>query len=179
MGNGEVRAMTIHWGQTLGVGLGLLALSLGGCEKSDLTVPTEAQALAYFAETPGITVEVGGNVLTVKVDQPFQQLRRGGALWARVGPYVYLFTTTTEQLFNDFGGLAGVRVTTRTGSRHEFVATALLARNSLNDLTWRRARNIAGRARLDGTERPSLLEDLVQWGEDHTEFEYSTRWVPR
>ncbi len=171
--------MTIRWRQTMGVGLGLLVLSVAACEEPDLTVPTEAQAQAYFAETPGITVEVNGNVVIVKVNQPFQQLSRGGALWARVGPYVYLFTTTTEQLFSDFSGLAGVRVTTRTGSRQERVATALLARNGLNDLTWRRARNIAGRARLDGTERPSLLEDLVLWGEDHTEFEYSPRWVPR
>ncbi len=171
--------MMIRWRQTMGVGLGLLALSLGACEESDLTVPTQAQAQAYFAETPGITVEVGGNVVTVNVNQPFQQLRRGGALWARVGPYVYLFSTSTEQLFSDFGGLAGVRVITRTGSRQERVATALLARNGLNEVTWRRARNIAGHARLEGTKRPSLLEALVQWGEDHTEFEYSARWVPR
>jgi hypothetical protein len=172
--------MTKRWRRTMGMGLGLglVALSAGACEEPDLTVPTEAQAQAYFAETPGITVEISGNVVIVKVDQPFQQLRRGGALWARVGPYIYLFTTMTEQLFSDFGGLAGVRVTTRTGSRQERVATALLARNGLNDLTWRRARNIAGRARLDGTDRPSLLEDLVVWGEDHTEFEYSPRWVP-
>lgn len=142
-------------------------------------MPTEAQAQAYFAETSGITVEVGGNVVVVNVNQPFQQLRRGGALWARVGPYVYLFSTATEQLFSDFGGLAGVRVTTRTGSRQERVATALLVRNGLNEVRWRRARNIAGRARLEGTKRPSLLEELVQWGEDHTEFEYSSRWVPR
>lgn len=171
--------MTVGWRQTMGVGLGLLALSVGACEEPDLTVPTDSEAQAYFAETSSVTVEMGGNVLVVNVNQPYQQLRRGGALWARVGPYVYLFSTTTEQLFSDFGGLAGVRVTTRTGSRQERVATALLARNGLNDLTWRRARNIAGRARLEGTKRPSLLEDLVMWGEDHTEFEYSPRWVPR
>ena len=171
--------MTIRWRQMMGMGFGILALSVAGCEEPDLTVPTESEAQAYFAETPGVTVEVGGNVVVVKVNQPYEQLRRGGALWARVGPYVYLFSTTTEQLFKDFGGLGGVRVTTSTGSRQERVATALLARNGLNELTWRRARNIAGRARLEGTKRPSLLEDLVLWGEDHTEFEYSARWVPR
>ncbi len=163
----------------MGMGLAFLALSVGACEEPDLTVPTESQAQAYFAETPGVTVEVGGNVVVVNVNQPYEQLRRGGALWARVGPYVYLFSSTTEQLFKDFGGLGGVRVTTSTGSRRQRVATALLARNGLNELTWRRALNIAGRARLEGTKRPSLLEELVQWGEDHTEFEYSARWVPR
>ena len=171
--------MTIRWRQMMGMGFGILALSVAGCEERDLTVPTESEAQAYFAETPGVTVEVGGNVVVVKVNQPYEQLRRGGALWARVGPYVYLFSTTTEQLFKDFDGLGGVRVTTSTGSRQERVATALLARNGLNELTWRRARNIAGRARLEGTKRPSLLEDLVLWGEDHTEYEYSARWVPR
>ena len=169
--------MTTWWRQTMGRGLVLLVLSVGACEEPDLSVPTDSQAQAYFADTQGVTVEVGGNVALVTVDQPFQQLRSGGSLWAKVGPYVYLFSDATEQLFKDFGGLAAVRVTTRTGSRQERVATALLARNGLNDLTWRRARNIAGRARLEGTARPSLLEDLVRWGEDHTEFEYSPRWV--
>ena len=119
--------MTIRWRQMMGMGFGILALSVAGCEERDLTVPTESEAQAYFAETPGVTVEVGGNVVVVKVNQPYEQLRRGGALWARVGPYVYLFSTTTEQLFKDFGGLGGVRVTTSTGSRQERVATALLA----------------------------------------------------
>ncbi len=163
----------------MGMGLAFLALSVGGCEEPDVTVRSESLAQAYVAETPGVTGVVGGYVVVVKVNQPYQQLSRGGALWARVGPYVYLFSTTTEQLFKDFGGLGGVRVTTSTGSRRQRVATALLARNGLNELTWRRALNIAGRARLDGTKRPSLLEELVQWGEDHTEFEYSARWVPR
>ena len=157
--------------------MGLLALSAGACQEPDLSLPTTSEAQAYFADTQRVTVEVGGNVAVVTVEQPFQQLRRGGTLWAKVGPYIYLFSGATEQLFQDFDGLAAVRVTTRTGSLKERVATALLARDGLNDLTWRRARNIAGRARLEGTAQPSLLEDLVIWGEDHTEFEYSARWV--
>ena len=104
------------------------------------------------------------------------QVRRGGTLWAKVGPYIYLFTEETESLLVDFGGLAGVRVVTTTSSRGE-VARAFLRRDAMTDVRWRRAKNIAGRARRDGTERPSLLEELVRWGEDHTEFSYSSRFV--
>ena len=55
----------------------------------------------------------------------------------------------------------------------------MLLRDELNDLTWRRALNIAGVARRDGTEQPSKLEDLARWGEDHTEYEYNPRYVRR
>ena len=91
----------------MGGGLGLLALSVGACEQPDLSLPTGAEAQAYFANTQGVTVEVGGNVALVTVDQPFQQLRSGGSLWARVGPYVYLFSDATEQLFRRLGHLTG------------------------------------------------------------------------
>ncbi len=171
--------MTRRWRHALGAGFGTLALFVTACEGPGLSVPTESEAQAYFAGTSGVTVEISGNVVVVNVNQPFQQVRRGGSLWAKVGPYIYLFSGETERLFTDFSGLAGVRVITRTGVRQEPVATVLLARGALTDVTWRRAKNIAGRARLEGTQRPSLLEDLVRWGEDHTEFEYSARYVPR
>jgi len=72
--------------------------------------------------------------------------------------------------------LAGVRVVTRV-ERGPEVARALLMRNELSGVLWRRSLNIAGRARLEGTERPTLLEDLVRWGEEHTEFEYNPRYT--
>ncbi len=171
--------MTRRWRHALGAGFGTLALFVTACEGPDLSVPTESEAQAYFAGTSGVTVEISGNVVVVNVNQPFQQVRRGGSLWAKVGPYIYLFSDETERLFTDFRGLAGVRVITRTGASRERVATVLLARGALTGVTWRRAKNIAGRARLEGTKRPSLLEELVRWGEDHTEFEYSARYVPR
>jgi hypothetical protein len=89
-----------------------------------------------------------------------------------VGPYVLLFSEETEGLFEDFSGLAGVRTITVTQGGTE-VARALLTRDALNGITWGRARHIAGLARRDGTKRPTLLEDLVRWGEEHTEFEYN------
>jgi len=32
-------------------------------------------------------------------------------------------------------------------------------------------------ARVGGTRRPVLLEALVEWGEDHTDFEYNTEFM--
>jgi hypothetical protein len=59
------------------------------------------------------------------------------------------------------------------------VASALLSYDELTDVLWRRSLNISGLARRDGTERVTLLEDLIEWGEDHTEFQYNPRYVPR
>jgi hypothetical protein len=38
---------------------------------------------------------------------------------------------------------------------------------------WRRALNLLGRALQEGSERPRRLEELVQWGEAHTEYRYA------
>lgn len=161
----------------------LVALPLllaAACEPpQELTLPTAEQAKSYYQSVGDLQgVEVNGNVVVVVVHQPSEQLRRGGSLWARVGPYVYLFSEETQQLFNDFNGLAAVRVITETGNGTT-VANALLARDALTDVLWRRSLNIAGQARRDGSERITLLEDLIKWGEDHTEFEYNQRYVPR
>ena len=66
--------------------------------------------------------------------------------------------------------MSGVRVITHTGRNEAEVARAFLHRDSLNEITWKRARNIAGKARTGGTKRPVLLEELVEWGQAHTEF---------
>lgn len=153
--------------------LGLLLLGLSaGCEARDLTVPTAREVEEAFTYDGSLSVSMSGNVAEVTVSQPSQHLRRGGTLWAKVGPYVVLFSEESENLFLAYPGLAGIRVITTTSGGTE-VARALLPRDTLNDLTWRRALNIAGLARRDGTRRPTLLENLVRWGETHTEFSYS------
>lgn len=156
----------------------LLLAAAGGCREQDLSLPTAEQVASYYSYTGQLTAEMSGNVAEITVVQSSQQLRRGGTLWAKVGPYVLLFSEPTQRLFNDFGGLGGVRVITTAPGGTE-VARALLARDGLNELTWRRALNVAGTARRDGTERPSFLEALVTWGEDHTEYEYNPRYVRR
>ncbi len=146
------------------------------CEGADLSLPSPAQVEASYEYGGGLTVAVHGNVAEITIVQADRQLSRGGTLWAKVGPYVLLFSEETEGLFMEYPGLAGVRVITVTPDGTE-VARALLARSTLNDLTWRRAINIAGLARRDGTRRPTLLEELVRWGEEHTEFSYDPRFV--
>jgi len=165
-------------GHFRGLSLGLALMAVAGCRQEDLPVPTSEEAAEYYAAVPDLTVEMSGNVAEVTVVQSAAQLRRGGSLWARVGPYIYLFSDATQSLFTDYPGLAAVRVITRTAGGTE-VARATLARGTLNELTWRRALNVAGLARRDGTERVTLLEDLVEWGEDRTEFEYNSRYVQR
>lgn len=161
------------------VGLCMVLRGSACREPASLTLPTVAQIEEYYASVADLEeAEINGNVAVIVVRQSYDQLRRGGSIWARVGPYIYLFSEETRKLFDDFDGLAGVRVVTRTSSGTT-VANALLARDELSDILWRRSLNISGRARRDGTERVTLLEDLIEWGEDHTEFEYNARYVPR
>lgn len=124
-----------------------------------------------------IDAEIVGNVAVLEVSQDAQQLRRGGSLWAKVGPYIFLFSEETRQLFVDYEGLAAVRVVTVVGETE--VANAILAADDLTDVLWRRSLNIAGLARRDGTQRMTLLEDLVDWGESHTDFTYNERFTRR
>jgi hypothetical protein len=153
------------------------ALATACVEQPELVLPTAGEVESYYSTVDALTAEIRGNVAALTVVQSANQLRRGGSLWARVGPYIYLFTDETYQLFEDFPGLAAVRVSTRTAGGVP-VASALLARDELSGVLWRRALNIAGQARRDGTERPTLLEDLINWGEEHTEHEYSARYNP-
>ncbi len=155
--------------------LGLIAV-LAGCDQPELVVPTDSQVSERFSATDGVSVRMSGNVAEVTVLQPYSQVQRGGNLWAKVGPYIYLFSDEVHTLLIDFSGLAGVRVITTTSTQGE-IARAFIARDALTDVLWRRGKNIAGHARRDGTTRPSLLEDLVDWGEDRTEFSYSARFI--
>ena len=146
-----------------------------GCEAPDLTLPTADEIEAAYLYSGTLSAEIHGNVAVVTIVQPSRHLRRGGRLWAKVGPYVLIFSKETETLFRDYPGLAGVRAITISSDGPE-IARALLARDELSDIKWRRALNISGLARRDGTGRPTLLEDLVEWGEDHTEFEYNPKY---
>ena len=110
-----------------------MSLILGslGCEEVDLALPSEAEVGEHYASASDVTVRLSGNVVELTVDQPIRQVRRGGSLWAKVGPYVYLFSNETETLLREYPGLAGVRVITRTGRNDAEVAWAFLHRDSL------------------------------------------------
>lgn len=161
------------------LGLAGLALALlAACQEPDLVIPTAEEVREHYTYRAGeLEVEMSGNVAEITVTQPWSQIRRGGSLWARVGPYIFLFSDQTREVFQAYSGLAAVRVTTQTPGSTT-IAEALLRRDALNDLTWRRALNIAGKARTQATRRPSLLEDLIRWGEDNTvEHEYNPEFV--
>lgn len=149
---------------------------LGGCVKKDLALPTGREIEAHYKYGGRLKAKLNGNVAEVTVVQPSSQITRGGVLWAKVGPYILLFSADTQSLFKDYPGLAGVQVVTELAGGRE-IARALLTRKELSDLQWRRALNIAGKARLNGTKRPSLLDDLVRWGEEHTRYEYNERYT--
>jgi hypothetical protein len=155
----------------------LVVVAAVGCEPKDRTIPTAEQVESYYETSSQLTVVLNGNVAEVTVQQPSDQLRRGGALWARVGPYIFLFSQATRDLLDEHEGLAGVRVIT-SGPAQAEVARALLRRDELNSVDWRRALSLAGRARVEGTQRVSLIEELVRWGEAHTTFEYNPAFVP-
>jgi hypothetical protein len=147
--------------------------------RADLSVPDADEVAAVYARH-GVVADVtlNGNVVEVRVAQPTAQLARGGSLWARVGPYIYVFSPATREVFDTWGGVAGVRAMTTAGSGGAEVARALLTHDRLNDVTWQRALNLLGTALQEGTERPSRLEALVAWGEEHTQYEYNEDYVP-
>ena len=160
---------------TLPLFAGLLAASLIGCETS-MNVPTAEQVESVFLYDGELGAEIMGNVAEVRIAQPAAQLRRGGTLWAKVGPYIFLFSQETRTLFDTYNGLAAVRVIT-TGPGEDEVARAQLHRDQLNGITWGYALTASGRARRDGSTRPSRIEELVRFGEEHTEFKYAEEYA--
>ena len=148
---------------------------LVGCEPAaDTSLPSASELTGRFG--PTVDLRMNGNVIEITVPQSPEQLRRGGPIWAKAGPYIYLFTPQTQSLFDEFGGVAAVRVTTEDG-RDRMIARAMLGRVRLNSVTWRRAINVAGKARVEATTRPNTMVDLIEFGEERTSFEYSNRYV--
>ncbi|MFW6079605.1 MAG: hypothetical protein ACODAE_08290 [Gemmatimonadota bacterium] len=159
-------------------------VAVGACElfeREELPVPTAAEARAFYEEHRGVgEVRVSGNVVEVHAHQPPDQLRRGGTIWARAGPYFHLLSPSTRDLFEAWPGVAALRVVTHDGEGGEEVARAMLMRDAVpTGSNWRRTRSLLAHALREGTERPRRLEQLIQWGEDHTRYEYNPAYVPR
>lgn len=146
-----------------------MPLLVHGCER-ELRLPRESALRDLYGE--GASAVLSGNVVEVVVIQPQEQIAQGGTLWARVGPYIYLFSPQTRDLLRRYNGLAAVRVITRSESGAE-IARATLVRDTLSEILWRRSLNIAGHARLEGTEHPNRLDELVRWGERYAEYRYT------
>lgn len=155
---------------------GLAALlALASCGEDDLTLPSPSEIEGMYGS--GAEVRLNGNVVDVRVEQEADQLRRGGPLWARVGPYIYLFSPQTRELLQRHDGVAAVRVRT-VAPDGERIAEALLPRDTLTSVTWREATQRVAKARQEGTANPAYLEALVRFGEDYARFEYAERYRP-
>lgn len=150
----------------------------GGCEleQEEFPVPSAEEVREFYEYGGELSVEMLGNVAQVSVTYDPEEFRRGGDLWAKAFPYIFLFSPATRDALEEHRGLGGVRVIARHPNG-DIVAQALLSREVLNEITWRRAVNVAGRARQEGTERPARMRDLVDWGEDHTDFEYNPDYI--
>ena len=168
----------------IGAGVAACAFVATGCDQvqdrldGDEPSPPAPEAVEpYYAGHRGVdSVRITGNVVELHVKQPYDQLDRGGSLWARVGPYIYLMTPSTRSVFEAFPGVAAVRVVTHLPDGDE-VARAMLRRDEMSAVLWRRTLNILGHALQDGRENPRKLEELTEWGEEHTEFSYNPDYV--
>jgi hypothetical protein len=164
----------------LAAGLAAALLATAGCqllERRAPVLPDDAVlAEAYGEHRALVGAELRGNLAELRFEQRADQLRRGGSLWAKVGPYVYLFSPPTRELLERYPDLAAVRVVTVDVQGQE-IARVTLLRDTLSDILWRRTLNILGHALQEGTQKPALLSDLVRWGERHTQYEYSPRYV--
>jgi hypothetical protein len=158
------------------VAVAAVVLAIAACDRPGTREyrlpPADSAAAAYGEAVEG---RVSGNLLEVRVAMADEMLR-GGRIWARSGPYFYLFSPPTRDLFEAYPDLAAIRVVTLTPRGAE-VARAELLRGTLTEPRWREALFRSAVAQRDGTERPRALEELTFFGEDHTEFEYNPEYA--
>ena len=144
----------------------------------DLTLPPIEDVRAIYRDNGlDAAIRYRGNVLEIRVTQPAEQIRQGGSLWARVGPWVYLFSPGTRRILEGYPGVAAVRVITTTANRE--IARASLRTGVLSDVLWRRSLNILGHALREGTQNPVRLQELAEWGERYGDYTYNPDFVPR
>ena len=157
----------------LSVGAALvLALAAPGCQPSahEPVLPSPDSIASFFGA--GTDVQLQGNVLEIRgrIDPAF--LRRGGRIWARSGPYFYLFNVKVRDALKAYPDLAAVRAIA-FGPQGRELARATVQRADLTEIEWEHGLKLASRAQTEGTENPRYIEDLIHWGEDHTEHAYA------
>jgi hypothetical protein len=154
----------------------LLVLFFAACNGDrELVLPDPEAAAARYS--PAAEAEIRGNLLQVTIPMPAEVLRRGGAIWAQSGPYFYLFSPATRELFQEYPDLVAIRVVTLADPEGEEVARADLHRETLSEVRWREALARSAVAQRDGTERPGTLLALIRFGEDRTDFEYNPEYA--
>lgn len=159
--------------------LRILKLTLCACsiltvscadQDREWVLPDPEEAAAWFGEDAEATIS--GNVLELRGTMEGDFIRRGGRIWIRSGPYFYLFNVHVQGLLRDYPDLVAVRAITYSADGQE-LARATLHRGELSEYQWREALARASLAQTQGTESPRRVEELIRYGEDHTEFRYS------
>ena len=161
-----MRSLWISW-------LVMSALLAGGCTSSDAReplLPESDSVAAWFGA--GTEVRLSGNVVEIRGEIDPEYLRRGGEIWKRSGPYFYLFNVHIRDLLLAYPDLAAVRAIA-VGPDGAELARAMLHRDELSEIQWKEALARASLAQTQGTDRPRLIEELIRYGEDHTEFRYA------
>jgi hypothetical protein len=154
--------------------MGLAAiLVFSGCPLERAARLPDADAVAE-SYGPTARVELRGNVIEVVVPLAEEMLR--SPLWARSGPYFYVFSTPTRIFFEEYPDLAAVRVTT-VDPRGDEVSSAMLRRGTLGPARWHDGLAIRSVAQTEGTERPGTVQRLVRFGEEHTDYTYNPRYT--
>lgn len=153
----------------LAIGVSALGAGCGRGEATEPVLPPADSTAAWFGE--GTEVRHSGNVLEIRGEIDPDFLRRGGTIWERSGPYFYLFNVRVRDLLRDYPDLAAVRAVTVAPDGRE-LARALLHRDELSSVQWKEALARASLAQTKGTESPRRIEELIRYGEDHTEFSY-------
>jgi hypothetical protein len=147
--------------------------SSGGCTPGDAPrLPSQAEVEEAYG--PGIEVEVRGNVVEVTVPVADEMLQ--SPVWARSGPYFYLFAAPSRRFLEEFPGLAAVRVST-VDARGVEVARAMIRRGELSAARWDDGIALRSLAQAEGTDRPGVVQRLVRFGETHTEYTYNPRYT--
>ncbi len=159
---------------SLALSLFLLLAGAGACDPhdEDLETPAATEVVERYDYHGSLDAEMSGNVAQVTVGVDPAEIERGGPLWAKALPYLFLFSEATWTLFQEYDGLAGVRVEARDPGG-VLISGALLERNTLGSAEWPEVLEMSAEAMAEGTEHPARMQDLVNRGEDRTSFEYN------
>lgn len=149
------------------------ALGGAGCREAEsrpVELPRPDSVAAWFGGDTEARLD--GRVLELRGTLAPEMLRRGGSLWARSSPYYYLFNVQVRELVVRYPELAGVRAVVAAPDGRE-IARATLPAGTLNRYEWQRALALASLAQREGTENLRRVEELIEWGEEVTQYEYA------
>lgn len=144
-----------------------------GCDHArdaELRLPDPDSTEAWFGSDAEVRLD--GRVLEISGTLPEGFLERGGVIWQRSGPYFFIFNVHMRELIQEYPDLAAIRAIVHDDSGQE-LARATLPSGTLTEGAWDEGVRLASRAQTEGTENPRRIEQLIEWAEDRTEYEYA------